>query len=70
MPSRLTGKYFVNGLETPEKDAASRWFDYAQAQGIDVSRAISLWEDAALPDGDQGRAAVGQAGIRIELPDP
>jgi len=49
-----------------EPDAASAWFAYAGDQGIDVPRAISIWEDAATEDGTDSRRIVSRAGIRIE----
>lgn len=68
MAPQLTGRYFVDEQEIPEPHAANRWFRYAQDHGIDVARAISLWEDAAEPDGEQSRDAVSAAGIRIVPP--
>jgi hypothetical protein len=59
-------KYFLNGREVPETDAATVWFDEAERRGIDIARAISVWEAAASPDGDESRRLVEQAGIRIE----
>ncbi|WP_206952383.1 hypothetical protein [Trinickia acidisoli] len=58
-------KYFLDDRPVPEPDASTVWFDYAERNGIDVSRAISLWEDAATPEGETGRHAVAQAGIRV-----
>ncbi|HVE10679.1 MAG TPA: hypothetical protein VNE00_25720 [Paraburkholderia sp.] len=49
-----------------EPDAACAWFAYAGDQGIDVPRAISIWEDAATEDGTDSRRVVSRAGIRIE----
>ena len=59
-------KYFLNGREVPETDAATVWFDQAERRGIDIARAISVWEAAASPDADESRRLVEQAGIRIE----
>ena len=59
-------KCFLNGREVPETDAATVWFDLAEQRGIDIARAISVWESAASPDGDESRRFVAQAGIRIE----
>ncbi len=60
------GKYFLEGREVAETDAAAAWFTHAASCGIEVSRAIDLWEDAATAEGDASRRAVGEAGIRIE----
>ncbi|WP_027797197.1 hypothetical protein [Paraburkholderia acidipaludis] len=68
MDSKLTGRYFVNEEEIPEPQAANRWFDYAREHDIDIARAISLWEDAASLEGEQSRATIEAAGIRIEPP--
>jgi hypothetical protein len=68
MDTKLTGRYFVDEQETPEPQAASRWFRYAQEQEIDIGRAISLWEDAATPEGEKSRGTIQAAGIRIEPP--
>ncbi|TKC90090.1 hypothetical protein FAZ69_08020 [Trinickia terrae] len=61
------GKYFLAGREVAETDAATTWFEHAASKGIDISRAICIWEDAATIDGGQSRLAVGEAGIRIEF---
>ena len=60
------GKYFIRNTEVAEPDAASAWFSYAQANGIDVPKAISIWEDASTSEGSESRQKVGHAGIRIE----
>ncbi|QCP49378.1 hypothetical protein FAZ95_09465 [Trinickia violacea] len=60
-------KYFLEGREVPETDAASAWFAHAASSGIEISRAIDIWEDAATLEGDNSRLAVGEAGIRIEF---
>jgi hypothetical protein len=60
------GKYFLRGAEVDEPDAACAWFAYAGDQGIDVPKAISIWEDAATKDGADSRRVVSGAGIRIE----
>ncbi|HLX00636.1 MAG TPA: hypothetical protein VKS80_00810 [Trinickia sp.] len=60
-------KYFLEGREVPETDAASAWFTHAAGNGIEISRAIDIWEDAATIEGDKSRLAVGEAGIRIEF---
>ena len=60
-------KYFLEGREVPETDAASAWFTHAASSGIEISRAIDIWEDAATIEGNQSRLAVGEAGIRIEF---
>jgi hypothetical protein len=60
-------KYFLQDREVTEADAATAWFTHAGNRGIDIARAISLWEDASDVEGDEGRRAVAQAGIRIEL---
>lgn len=69
MNERLAGRYFVEGNEISEQQAAGRWFLYAQEHNIDISRAICLWEDAATFEGGASRKAVSAAGIRIEPPD-
>ncbi|WP_133649008.1 hypothetical protein [Paraburkholderia flava] len=60
------GKYFVKDLAVPEPQAANQWFAYAGNHGIDIPKAISIWEDAATETGDESRRIVGRAGIRIE----
>jgi hypothetical protein len=60
-------QYIMAGREIPETDAAAAWFAYAANKGIDISRAIDLWEEAATIESEQSRLAVGEAGIRIEL---
>ncbi len=60
------GKYFVGDRVVPEPQAANQWFDYAGNHGIDIPKAISIWEDAATEAGDESRRIVGRAGIRIE----
>lgn len=61
------GKYWLREREIPEPDAANAWFAYAESHGIDIPKAISIWEDAATEEGAESRRAVGQAGIRIDL---
>jgi hypothetical protein len=68
MDPQYCGRYFLDEREISEQQAASHWFDYAQEHDIDVARAISLWEDAATPEGEKSRGAVAAAGIRIEPP--
>ena len=51
----------------PKLGASTAWFGYAERNGIDVSRAISLWEDAFDPEGEQSREAVAKAGIRVNV---
>jgi hypothetical protein len=65
MDPHLDFRYFVDDREVSEPQAANRWFDYAQEHDIDVARAISLWEDAATPGGEQSRSGIAAAGIRI-----
>ena len=60
-------KYFLNDTEVSERDAASAWFSHVEDQGIDISKAISIWEDAATEEGSESRRAVAKAGIRIEV---
>lgn len=60
------GKYFLQDSEVPEPDAANRWFAYAESNGIDIPKAISIWEDAATKSGDESRRIIGSAGIRID----
>ncbi|CAM2155785.1 MULTISPECIES: hypothetical protein [Paraburkholderia] len=69
MAPHLNGRYFVDDHEIPEPQAANRWFSYAQQHGIDVARAISVWEDAATLDGETSRATVAGCGIRIVPPE-
>jgi hypothetical protein len=61
------GKYFLRDRAVAEPDAANAWFAYAGSHGIDISRAISLWEDAASEEGAASRRLVEQAGIRIDV---
>jgi hypothetical protein len=65
MKPELTSQYFVDEQETPEQQAANRWFAYAEEHDIDIGRAISLWEDAPTPEGEESRNAIAAAGIRI-----
>ncbi|QGZ61656.1 hypothetical protein [Paraburkholderia acidisoli] len=67
--TRLNGRYYVADKEITEQQAASRWFRYAQEHDVDVSRAISVWEDAATLEGERSRETVAAAGIRILPPD-
>ncbi|HEY3596934.1 MAG TPA: hypothetical protein VGL08_05385 [Paraburkholderia sp.] len=60
------GKYFLRDTEVAEPDAATAWFSYAEDHGIDIPRAISIWEDAATASGSDSRRLVGGAGIQIE----
>jgi hypothetical protein len=69
MRPKLNGRYFIGNDEIPEQQAASRWFHYAEQNAIDVSRAISVWEDAATLEGQRSRDTVAAAGIRILPPD-
>jgi hypothetical protein len=61
------GKYFLREREIAEPDAANAWFAYAENHGIDIPKAISIWEDAATEEGAGSRRMVEQAGIRIDL---
>ncbi|AUT59718.1 hypothetical protein [Paraburkholderia terrae] len=61
------GKYSLQEREIAEPDAANAWFAYAESHGIDIPKAISIWEDAAMEEGAESRRLVGQAGIRIDL---
>ncbi|MEM5369528.1 hypothetical protein V4C53_26335 [Paraburkholderia azotifigens] len=61
------GKYFLREREIAEPDAANAWFAYAEGHGMDIPKAISIWEDAATNDGAESRRLVGQAGIRVDL---
>jgi hypothetical protein len=65
---RNMGKYFLQNHELPEPDAANKWFAYAESHGIDIPKAISIWEDAASEAGADSRRLVGAAGITIETP--
>ncbi|HEY4352317.1 MAG TPA: hypothetical protein VGN31_13890 [Paraburkholderia sp.] len=49
-----------------EPDAANAWFSYAGDHGIDVPKAISIWQDASSEAGADSRRVVEDAGIRIE----
>ncbi|WP_322046854.1 hypothetical protein [Paraburkholderia sp. J67] len=69
MDAPLSGRYYDTDREIPEPQAANRWFRYAQEQGIDIARAISLWEDAATPEGKRSRETVAGCGIRIVPPE-
>lgn len=60
-------QYFLDDRPISEADASTAWFDYAEHNDIDISRAISLWEDASTPEGEASRRAVAQAGIRVEV---
>jgi hypothetical protein len=60
------GKYFLRDTEVAAPDAANAWFSYAEKQGIDVPKAISIWEDASSEAGAESRRLVGGAGIRVE----
>nr|WP_175227691.1 hypothetical protein [Paraburkholderia humisilvae] len=60
------GKYFLRDIEVTEPDAARAWFSYAGAHGIEVPKAISIWEDASSEEGFESRRMVGDAGIRVE----
>jgi hypothetical protein len=68
MDPQLNGRYFVDEQEIPEPQAANHWFSYAQEHDIDIARAISLWEDAATPEGEKSRGTISAAGIRIVPP--
>jgi hypothetical protein len=68
MNTQLNGRYFVDEQETPEPEAANRWFSYAEEHDIDIGRAISLWEDAATPEGEKSRGTISASGIRIVPP--
>lgn len=61
------GKYFLQNGEVAEPDAAKKWFAYAGSHGIDIPKAISIWEDAATETGHESRRMVGDAGITIDL---
>jgi hypothetical protein len=65
---RNMGKYFLQNHELPEPDAANTWFAYAECHGIDIPKAISIWEDAATKEGEESRRVVSAAGITIETP--
>ncbi|MFM0025742.1 hypothetical protein PQR70_05595 [Paraburkholderia madseniana] len=62
------GKYFLQNHELPEPDATNTWFAYAESHGIDIPKAISIWEDAATESGSESRQLVRAAGITIETP--
>ncbi|PXW27272.1 hypothetical protein [Paraburkholderia caballeronis] len=69
MQPQLKGRYFIDDREIAEPHAAKQWFHYADEHEIDVARAISLWEDAATPDGHASRDEILRAGIRIVPPE-
>lgn len=58
-------QYFLDDRPIAEAEASTAWFDYAERNGIEVPRAISLWEDASTPEGEASRQAVAKAGIRV-----
>ncbi|MCX4164523.1 MULTISPECIES: hypothetical protein [Paraburkholderia] len=60
------GTYFVKNHAVPEPQAATQWFTYAGDHGIEISRAINIWEDAATDEGAKSRDIVERAGIHIE----
>jgi hypothetical protein len=62
-----TARYFLDEHEIPEPQAANSWFSYAEEHDVDIGRAISLWEDAATPEGAQSRSAIAASGIRIVM---
>lgn len=61
------GKYFLRDSEIAEPDAANEWFAYAESHGIEIPKAIGIWEDAATAEGAASRRVVEQAGIRIDV---
>lgn len=61
------GKYLLREREIAEPDAANAWFAYAEGHGMDIPKAISIWEDAATEEGAESRRLVGQADIHIDL---
>jgi len=65
----MKGRYFIDDREIPEPHAAKEWFRYAEDHGFDVARAISLWEDAATPDGAHSRDEIRVSGIHILPPE-
>lgn len=60
-------QYFLDNRAISEADASTAWFDYAEHNGIDLPRAISLWEDASMPEGEASRRTLAHAGIRVEV---
>ncbi|MBV8628235.1 MAG: hypothetical protein JO371_10275 [Paraburkholderia sp.] len=60
------GRYFVENREVAETDAANTWFAYAESHGIDIAKAISIWEDAATEGGSDSRRIVSSAGIQVD----
>jgi hypothetical protein len=67
MTTEPIARYFIDEHEIPEPQAANGWFNYAEEHDIDIGRAISLWEDAATPEGEASRSAIAAAGIRIVM---
>jgi hypothetical protein len=64
--SAIWENIFLQNHEVSEPDAANKWFAYAENQGIDIPKAISIWEDAATESGAESRRIIGAAGITIE----
>jgi hypothetical protein len=60
-------RYFLDDREVTETDAATAWFDRAENRGIDVPKAIGIWEDASEATGEDSRRIVEQSGIRVEI---
>ena len=60
------GKYFLEQAEIAEPDAANTWFAYVGNHGIEIPKAISIWEDAATESGAESRRVVASAGITID----
>lgn len=67
MTPEPVARYFLDEHEIPEPQAANCWFSYAEKHDVDIGRAISLWEDAATPDGATSRSAIAAAGIRVAV---
>ncbi|MEX3957352.1 hypothetical protein [Trinickia sp. EG282A] len=60
-------KYFIDDREVDETAAAAAWFDRAEHRGIDIPKAISLWEDASERTGEESRRIVAHTGVRVEV---
>ncbi len=62
-------RYYIDDQEVSEMAAAAAWFDRAERHGIDIPKAISLWEDASEETGEESRRLVAHSGVRVEVVD-
>lgn len=58
-------QYFLDDRPVAEAQASTAWFEYAERNGIDLPRAISLWEDASTPEGEASRQVVDRRGSAL-----